>query len=563
MTTTRARTLPLSLALVALALAGCRKEPTTNPGMCEDFELDVERVWSTAQRKSVRAGMEALIGSTTVNVERVVTKMDTITRDWVMMSRRACKDTVERKTMPAEVYTRVTLCLDAALVQQRTLITRLEHVDMTSYEHIDAAMLDISEQITSCQNEALVAYYRKPEETADAGAAQTADTKTAEARTLIALGQVDEATALLDEATAAAEQSGDDRRKVEALVTACEHALVLGEFDHALGHGRPALATAQKAGYALGESDALACLGTAELRSGRFSESRTHLDTSLKIREGIFGPDHPRVADSLNRLGNLDELLADYAKAQALYKRAHDIWTATFGPTDPITTRVQHNLGAVHVGIDDLPGAVAWYTQAINSERESLGPEHPATALSEANLAGVKLRLGETEDALDMLQHAMAVQEKLLGANHPETAATYLRIGDAWAAKKSWDSALEWYQKSLTSRQAALGEQHLDTAESYDAIGRALTKKKKWDEAKAALDKGLEIRVALVGPDTLIAAQSYFNLGVHHQARKQWKDALGWFEKSLVIEERVRGVSHRLTLETKATVDQLRDLVGG
>ncbi|MFO7565694.1 MAG: tetratricopeptide repeat protein [Enhygromyxa sp.] len=560
MNTPRITAFTLSLGLVL----GCGQtvSPDAGGGPCDDFELDVQKVWGSSKRKAVREGLRSFAGeSQVVNVDRIVTKMDAITSDWVMMSRRACRDTVERRTMPQEIYVRVSLCLNTALVQQRTLITQLEAVDRTSYEHIDRAMLDISENIATCQNQAVLAYYRTPEETADAEAAQTADDKTAEARTLLALGKSKAAVGLLSDAGAAARKSGDERRELDAAVAACNLAVLEGDYSRAIEHGTPALKAAQKLGYAIGEADALTCLGTAELRRGKHEAAREQLEAALTQREAFFGKDHPRVADAANRLGNLEAAVANYQAAYDLYKRALDIWTKVFGPSDPVTSRAYHNLGFVHIGLDDIDGAVGWYTQAIKAATSSLGADHPATALSEANFASVLLLQGKVDDAYALLTHAMEVQERILGKGHPEVAVTYHGIGEVWAARKGYDTALEWYNKALTLQKLAYGEQHLETAKTQDAMATAYFKLKKYEQATELAEQARATREALVGADNILTATSYFNLGLIYEKRKKYKEALGFYEKSLAVEDRVRGPGHPLTKQTRSAVNRLGDLV--
>lgn len=545
---------------------GCDGRETQSPdqsaAVCDDFELDIEKIWSSSKRREVRDGLRSFAGETqVVNVDRIVSKLDAITSDWVMMNERACKDTLVRKTMPEEIYVRVSLCLNAALVQQRTLVTQLAAVDRTSYEHIDRAMLDIVENIATCQNQAVLAYYRAPEETADAAAAEDADVKTAEARVLLALGKSNAASGPLSDAESAAKKSGDQRRELDAAVAACHHAVLEGDWERALTHGNPALTQAQKLGYAIGEADALTCLGTAELRRGKHDEARQRLEAALAQREAFFGKEHPRVADAANRLGNLEAAVANYQAAYQLYKRALDIWTKTFGPNDPVTSRAYHNLGFVHIGLDDIEGAVGWYTQAIRAETQSLGADHPATALSEANFASVLLLQGKIDDAYALLTHAMEVQERILGRGHPEVAVSYHGIGQVWAARKGYETALEWYTKALTLRKLAFGEQHLDTAATQDAMATAYFKLKKYEQATELAEQALATRESLLGPDNILTATSYFNLGLIYEKRKKYKDALRFYEKSLVVEDRVRGPGHPLTKQTRAAVNRLADLV--
>lgn len=551
-------------ALVSWLSLGCATTSNADSaGPCDDFELDVQKVWNSSKRREVREGLRSFAGETqTVNVDRIVTKMDAITTDWVMMSRRACKDTLVRRTMPQEIYVRVSLCLNTALVQQRTLVTQLAAVDRTSYEHVDRAMLDISGHIGTCQNQAVLAYYRPTADTNDAEAAGTADDKTAEAKTLLALGKGEAVSALLNDAELAAKKSGDERRELDTAIAACNHALLRGEYDRALTAGTPALSQAQKLGYAIGEADALTCLGTAELRRGKHEQARELLEAALAQREAFFGKDHPRVADAASRLGNLEAAVANYQAAYDLHRRALDIWTRTFGPNDPVTSRAYHNLGFVHLGLDDIEGAVGWYKQAIKAETASLGADHPATALTEANFASVLLLQGKVDDAYALLVHAMEVQDRILGPGHPENAVSFHGIGEVWAARKGYDTALEWFDKALVLRKLAFGERHLDTAQTLDAMAMAYFKLKKYDQATEFAEQALAAREQLVGPGNILTATSYYNLGLIYEKRKNYKAALGFYEKSLTVEDTVRGPGHVLTKQTRAAVNRLSDLVG-
>lgn len=560
------RTAPALVACLGFGLGSTLACVTTSKhdaaGPCDDFELDVQKVWNSSKRREVREGLRAFAGETqTVNVDRIVTKMDAITTDWVMMSRRACKDTLVRRTMPEEIYVRVSLCLNTALVQQRTLITQLAAVDRTSYEHVDRAMLDISGHIGTCQNQAVLAYYRPTTETDDADAAETADDKTAEARTLLALGKGEDVSTLLNVAEAAAKKSGDERRELDTAVAACNHAVLRGEYERAITAGTPALTKAQKLGYAIGEADALTCLGTAEMNRGKYEQARELLEAALNQREAFFGQDHPRVADAASRLGNLEAAVANYQAAYDLHKRALDIWTKAFGPNDPVTSRAYHNLGFVHVGLDDIDGAVGWYTQALKAETSSLGADHPSTALTEANFASVLLLQGKVDDAYALLVHAMEVQERILGPGHPENAVSFHGVGEVWAARKGYDMALEWFNKALVLRKLAFGERHLETARTLDAMATAYFKLKKYDEATELAEQALAAREQLVGADNILTATSYYNLGLIYEKRKKYKAALGFYEKSLVIEDKIRGPGHVLTKQTRAAVNRLGDLV--
>jgi len=83
-------------------------------------------------------------------------------------------------------------------------------------------MLDISDNIAACQNQAVLAYYKTPEETSDPAAAETADSKTAEAKTLLAIGKSEAASGLLNDAEQAAHKTGDERRELDISIAAAK-----------------------------------------------------------------------------------------------------------------------------------------------------------------------------------------------------------------------------------------------------------------------------------------------------------------------------------------------------
>jgi len=61
---------------------------------------------------------------------------------------------------------------------------------------------------------------------------------------------------------------------------------------------------------------------------------------ALKVAENTFGPDHPRVATSLNNLGEVYGAQGRYAEAEPLYKRALAILEEALGSEHPEVARM-------------------------------------------------------------------------------------------------------------------------------------------------------------------------------------------------------------------------------
>ncbi len=93
------------------------------------------------------------------------------------------------------------------------------------------------------------------------------------------------------------------------------------------------------------------------------------------IKEKVLGPDHPRVATSLNNLAALYQAQGRYTEAEPLYKRALAI------------------------------------------RKKVLGPEHPTVAQALENYAALLRETGHPQDAAIMAARAKAIRAKHAQAN--------------------------------------------------------------------------------------------------------------------------------------------------
>jgi hypothetical protein len=143
---------PVRLAALALTLLSCVRGGTTNSPAaadpCADFEVQVERYWSA----SIRA--QALDKGGEVELEKrsgVVTKLDRIAEDWVMMRTSVCKDHYVRGVIDQDEYAARVRCFDDRLERQRTLATAL--TDEGDLAEIEGAIDLLLAEPASCDSE--------------------------------------------------------------------------------------------------------------------------------------------------------------------------------------------------------------------------------------------------------------------------------------------------------------------------------------------------------------------------------------------------------------------------
>ena len=83
-------------------------------------------------------------------------------------------------------------------------------------------------------------------------------------------------------------------------------------------------------------------------RTGKYDRAVVVAKKALEVAEKKVGPNHPRVATSLNNLAALYETQGQYAQAEPLYKRALAIDEKALGPDHPEVATDLENLASLY-----------------------------------------------------------------------------------------------------------------------------------------------------------------------------------------------------------------------
>lgn len=135
--------------LVVCCLAGCGgssapAESKADSDPCADVELDVEKVWSAGIRAEFLGKGGEIAGETR---QAVATKLDALSRDWVMLRRSVCLDHFKRQVISQAAYASRAACLDQNLQRQRSLIAAL---DGGSTADPGAQLQSLSDEVGKC-----------------------------------------------------------------------------------------------------------------------------------------------------------------------------------------------------------------------------------------------------------------------------------------------------------------------------------------------------------------------------------------------------------------------------
>ncbi|MCA9695344.1 MAG: tetratricopeptide repeat protein [Nannocystaceae bacterium] len=447
--TNNARVLALGLCV---ALAGCAGRRAADK--CADAELDVERTWTREARLSVESrllSVDATRGR--ARVEKIVTGMDNVARDWAMMQRQVCNDRFLRRETSRRQYLQMSQCLSAHLAQQRTIVLVMASAQAERFDKLEESLSSVHEELRNCQRAAIYGQYD------GAGlAADDARDDVSAAKVYLASGAVEAADAALQRS----EGAGAGRSiglRIDAWIAEGRVLAAKPEYAQARAVAERALAQARAAGYSLAVADAL------ELRAEVSAET-----------------------------GDLNAALADYEEVERV--RAREL-----GEGAAATARAVHAIGAVYYQMGRDDDALRYYLRALVVQEAALSASHPTTANTYDTIGSIYTAKRRFDEALAYHNKALAYQERYLGPEHVATGNTYFHLGDLYRDQGDLDAALGYYLRTLPIDQRVWGVDHPRTSSALQAIGEVHLRRGAPEQALPYIQKALEIRRRVFGAD--------------------------------------------------------------
>ena len=199
---------------------------------------------------------------------------------------------------------------------------------------------------------------------------------------------------------------------------------------------------------------------------GRYAEAELLLRRALHIREQQLVSEHPQVATTLNNLAELYREQGKYAEAEPLFERALRIWEGQVELQHPDVAYPLNGLACLYFLQGRYAEAEPLYQRALRIWEQQLGPEYPNVAHPLNGLANLYREQGKYAEAEPLYQRALRIREQQLGPEHPETAGTIHDLARFWEAQGNNEEASVWYARALAVREQALGAHHPKTTET-------------------------------------------------------------------------------------------------
>ncbi len=297
----------------------------------------------------------------------------------------------------------------------------------------------------------------------------------------------------------------------------------------------------------------LDALGQTYQGLGDYARAEALLRRALADRTAALGPAHPDSLRTRNHLASVHLDAGRSAEALALYREALDLAGATLGPDDPVSLGCRANLANAQLDTGRIAEAMAMHEDVLRRRLTVLGPDHPDTLASRQNLAIALRAAGRPAEAVALDRLTVERMTVVLGPDHPDTlrCRSNLAIGYRAVGRAADRETIELDEGTLRLRQVRLGPDHPDTLASRQNLAIDYWEAGRTDDAIALMASTLELQVARIGPDHRDALMSRNNLAAAYQESGRIAEAIPLHEETLRRREAVLGPDHPHTFMSR------------
>ncbi len=555
----RAWTLAIGGVTIAAIAAVIALWPgSTPPAICRAASASLVGIWDPGQQLRIAAAFQRG-GSPIAGPAWATTRslLDRYATGWTQMHTEACEATHVRGEQSGELLDLRMACLGQRRDRMRALVTLLITADADVVERSVHAVAQLPPLDECASREALTAPLALPAAPPARARIAAVRTQLAEAAALLDAGRYAPSRALAQGLVAEAEALG--YRPVQAevfMAIGVAHVRLEQPADAAPALHR-ALVAAQASGHLIIAARAALSLAFVDgLMRRQHAAGHVWLDLAGATVERI-GDAPALAADHAYVLGNLLHDEHEPARALVELERAREIQERTFGAEHPRVANTLARLGTVLVALERLPEAVVATDRALAIHERLLGPDHPSLSSALHASALVLLWSGRSAEAATRMERALALEERAFGPDHPALVKTLTGLA---TVRDDPEISIPLLLRARQIQIDAVGTDHPDMAEIEDRLALHYGRR---GDAKAQLAHArhaLQIREQQFGPAHVDLAQPLSQIGQALITRGDPAGAIPPLERALALVDGLEG--HVGSVDSRAARIELRLALG-
>jgi tetratricopeptide (TPR) repeat protein len=294
-------------------------------------------------------------------------------------------------------------------------------------------------------------------------------------------------------------------------------------------------------------------VATLYYKQGRHAEAEPLYRRALLVAEKALGASHLDVGTLLNNLAVLLHTQGRYDDAEPLFKRALSVRETALGPDHRHVGTTLNNLAVLYAVGGRYAEAEAAYRRSLAIREKASGPEDPSVGESLNNLAMLFESQGRYDDAEPLLLRSLAIRQKAMGPIEPgmrlgpashDLAVTFNNLAGLYHTQGRYTEAKQAFTVIASLLETILGPSHPDVATALNNIAEVLRAQGRHSDAEPVFRRALSIWEATLGPAHPLVGVALDNLGLVHQAQRSYAEAERSYERSLGIREKAYGSDH-------------------
>jgi CHAT domain-containing protein/Tfp pilus assembly protein PilF len=288
-------------------------------------------------------------------------------------------------------------------------------------------------------------------------------------------------------------------------------------------------------------------LRAVRLRSemGR-AEDAGNIDlATARAAEGLAVAERANLSDTdlalfFYDLARLYHTAAERQKAWPLYERSLSLLEGSVGPDHPRVAPVLCRLGAILTADGDFVRADAMIRRALAIQERALSPEDPALGLTLRDFGLLLERRGDLTKAEEIDLRALAILEKAEGRTRLLAGDVLNNLGLIYLARRDYRRAGEYLERALPPAEAFSADE-LYLANILQNLGIVAREAKDYTKAEAYYSRALASRERSLGPEHADIAANLINIANIYRAKGDYPLALETHLRALRMFERTTG----------------------
>ena len=241
------------------------------------------------------------------------------------------------------------------------------------------------------------------------------------------------------------------------------------------------------------QAEMFTLIGRTYQRMGLHAKAQPLLEKALTLGRQSLGPEHIRVAQSLNDLGVLQREQGNIAAAQPLLEASLAMRRRLLGSEDKLVAVTLIEVARALKDRGHNAEAEPLIRESLDIRRKIFGEEHRETATSENELGLLLWEQGDLDGAERVFRQSLATSVKLLGADHANPAMTKSNLAVVLNDQGDPVTAEALLREALDSQRKTLGARHPNYAHTLNKLSIAVMDQGRLDEAEALLQEALRI----------------------------------------------------------------------